>query len=581
MSAANIPNINTPNDYQSVRRSVGYFHLKDWSLVKAAGADALNFLQTQTTNDVLQLQVGKGQNSAIVDRKAKIVSTFSIHHFAEDSVLLLVENSQKPRLLQHLETYHFREDVTFEPEIPQNFLLALQGPKSPLTLKHCGWTGNLPEKPNDILQTELNGKPVFLINKSFTGEEGFVLIYGSESAPEISEKITGSASGAHAVSAISLETWETLRIEAGIPLFGKDMSEKFILPETGLEHSSVSYNKGCYIGQEVIARIKTYGSPAVALMGILLDGDVLPAPDSAILLNDKKIGTIKSSCRSLHLDKNIALAYLQKDYRSPGSCWEVEIDSQTLKLHVQLLPFYQPQTSKDHAQKLLDQALNYFKKEDDLETPIRLLREAIELDSKNARAYESLGVLLAKQEKFEEAIALMKRLAEIDPEEIMAHTNLSIYYMKLGRIEEAENEKAEATALQFEKLMMAGKAKKNMEKEEAQKKVDLVKKIDMFNQVLEIDPVDQVANFGLGSVYYELGEYSKALPPLQTLLREYKDYSAAYLILGKNLEKLEQHEEAANIYKEGINAASRKGDLMPLKEMQTRMNQISHSAKGP
>ncbi len=576
MSADNIP-----NDYQSVRQSAGYFYLKDWRLVKATGTDALNFLQTQTTNDVLQLQIGKGQNSAIVDRKAKIVATFSIHRFAENSVFLLVENTQKSRLLQHLETYHFREDVVFESELPQNSLLALQGPKSPLALKNRGWIANLPEKPNDILQAKLNGAPVFIVNKSFTGEEGFILVYGPESASEISEKIIESTNDAHPIAPISPDTWETLRIEAGVPLYGKDMSEKFILPETGLEHSSVSYNKGCYIGQEVIARIKTYGSPAVALMGAILDGDVRPAPDSAILLNQKKIGTIKSSCHSPHLGKTIALAYLQKDYRSPDSTWEVEIDAQTFKLLVQLLPFYQPQTSKDHAQKLLDEALNYFKKEDDLETPIRLLREAIELDPKNARAYESLGVLLAKQEKFDEAIALMKRLAEIDPEEIMAHTNLSIYYMKLGRIEDAENEKAEATALQFEKLMMAGKAKKNKAQEEAQQKVDLVKKIDMFNQVLEIDPVDQVANFGLGSVYYELGEYSKAVPPLQTLLREYKDYSAAYLILGKNLEKLEQYEEAANIYKEGVAAASRKGDLMPLKEMQTRMNQILHSTKGP
>ena len=69
---------------------------------------------------------------------------------------------------------------------------------------------------------------------------------------------------------------EILRVEAGIPVFGKDMDNKNILPETGLEHSSVSYNKGCYIGQEVIARIKTYGAPNFALMGLTFEGPVSP-----------------------------------------------------------------------------------------------------------------------------------------------------------------------------------------------------------------------------------------------------------------------------------------------------------------
>ena len=69
--------------------------------------------------------------------------------------------------------------------------------------------------------------------------------------------------------------------------FGKDISNKHILPETGLEHSSVSYNKGCYIGQEVIARIKTYGAPNFALMGLIIEGDTLPLADSEIKLESK------------------------------------------------------------------------------------------------------------------------------------------------------------------------------------------------------------------------------------------------------------------------------------------------------
>ena len=228
----------------------------------------------------------------------------------------------------------------------------------------------------------------------------------------------------------------------------------------------------------------------------------------------------------------------------------------------------------------MDRALKIYKDEEDLEEPISLLREAIALDPKHANAYEALGVFLSQQGKLDEAIALMKRLVEIDPTEIMAHSNLSIYYMKQGRIEEAELEKGEATAIEFERLVTQNLDKKKKEKRDEAEKKERERMVGMFEQVLEIDPVDQVANFGLGSIYLETEQYEKALPPLKLVIKENKDYSAAYLLLGKNLEKLSRNAEAIEIYREGIAAASKKGDLMPLKDMQSRLNQLLHSSDG-
>ena len=132
----------------------------------------------------------------------------------------------------------------------------------------------------------------------------------------------------------------------------------------------------------------------------------------------------------------------------------------------------------------------------------------------------------------------MKRLTEINPKEIMARTNLSVYYMKLGRIEDAENEKAEATALQFEQVIEKNMAKKLKKKEAELKKKEMEDRVGMFKKVLEIDPKDQVANFGLGSIYLETGRYQEGLEPLKTVIKAYQDYSAAYLLLGKTWEKL-------------------------------------------
>ena len=556
-------------EVEQVRNHCGYFLLKDWCVISAKGKETFSFLQSQTTNDVLQIQIGQGQNSAVTDRQARLIANFSIHRVGEDEAFILIETSLKEILLNHLESYHFREEVEFSTLDGQ--LMAIQGPKSSLILEKVFNQKNLLEKPNDILKLTLGKHQVNLIIKSLTGEEGQILCFPNELECELTQLILKNDPPPIRVHEAAREV---LRIEAGIPIYNKDMDKKNILPETGLEHTSVSYNKGCYTGQEVIARIKTYGAPNFALMGLTVEGVITPPYNGTLKLENKKIGTIKSSIRSVMLDQVITLAYIHKEHRSPDIEMEATIDEKPFKVKTCLLPFYQAQTRKDHSNKLLHQALQIYKKKDGLDQPISLLRESIELDPKNADAYEALGVFLSKQDKLDEAISLMKRLVEINPQEIMAHTNLSVYYMKQGRIEDAENEKAEATALQFEKAIETNMAKKLKKKEQEQKKKEMEERVGMFKQVLEIDPQDQVANFGLGSIYLETGRYEEGLQPLKTVIEAYRDYSAAYLLLGKTWEKLSNKEKAIETYKQGIAVASKKGDLMPLKDMQNRMNQL-------
>ena len=567
--------LSSQENHRYLREKVGYFFLDHLCLISAEGSDLFSYLQTQTTNDVNELKPGQGQNNAIVDRKARVISTFSLHRTGEESAVILVETQQKENLLNHLNSFLFREDVTLTSS--SHFVLALQGPKSQEIIKSFTRSNDsIPEKPNDICKFTFEELPALAIAKSLTGEEGCVLVFQTESEATITNKLL-EIEQQNVLIQVDPHAQEVFRIESGIPIYGKDISDKNILPETGLEHSSVSYNKGCYIGQEVIARIKTYGAPNFALMGLIIEGDSLPLPDSEIKLNSKKLGVIKSSIFSYSLQKNISLAYIQKDHRSPDIDLDVTINNKPYKIRTCLLPFYQPQTRKDRSKVLQDEALKLYQNQDDLNQPVTLLREAIELDPKNATAYEALGVFLSKQNKLDEAIALMKRLVEINPEEIMAHSNLSVYYMQQGRIEDAEQEKGEATALQFEKAIAENMAKKTTENKVKQDLAEREQKISMFKQVLEIDPVDQVANFGLGSVYHDLKRYEEALPPLQTVVKEYKDYSAAYVLLGKTMEKLSRQDEAIQTYREGIAIASKKGDLMPLKEMQQKLNQLLHS----
>ena len=560
-------------EHRQAREGCVYFPLEDFCLLEATGNDTFSFLQNQTTNDVLHLKNGAGVNNALVDRKARLLGNFSLHKTSESSAMILIETHQRDALIQQLKEYHFREDIAWNAEVPFGTLVALQGPKSPVVLERLTGTGAGLHSTNDIFTVNIGEMEILVVCKSLTGEEGYLLACDASHKENLIAALQ-QAGEPVGIAPIGGETREVLRIEAGIPIYGRDMDKTHILPETGLEHSSVSYHKGCYIGQEVIARIKTYGSPAFALMGIVLDGASLPAMDATIKLNTKKIGVIKSSAYSPSLGKVIALAYLQKDFRSPGQTYEVTLNDEPATITTCLLPFYQTAGKTERAKRLHQDALALFKNEENLDRPIALLREALALDPKYAAGYEALGVMLSKQNQLDEAIALMKRLTEIDPQEIMAHTNLSIYYMQQGRIEDAELEKAEATAIQFEKLVEENQAKKAREKQASHDQEERERQVEMFHKVLAIDPVDQVANFGLGSIYLDTGKYEEALKPLQTVVEHYRDHSAAYLVLGKTLEQLARKEEAAEVYKKGIETASRKGDLMPLKDMQNRLNQI-------
>ena len=191
-----------------------------------------------------------------------------------------------------------------------------------------------------------------------------------------------------------------------------------------------------------------------------------------------------------------------------------------------------------------------------------------------ADAYESIGVILGRQEKYEEAISLMDKLMEVDDSSVMAHTNKSLYLMKLGRIEEAEEEKAQATVKSFSHFGKEASQKKAYEEARENELKELEKKESMFKQVLEIDSEDTLAHYGLADVYFKRENYPDSISHLNKVLSNDDKYSVAYLLLGKALIKNKEDLRAKEILTQGIEVASNNGDLMPASEMQSLLNEL-------
>ena len=156
----------------------------------------------------------------------------------------------------------------------------------------------------------------------------------------------------------------------------------------------------------------------------------------------------------------------------------------------------------------------------------------------------------------------------------MAHTNMSLYYMKIGEIEKAEDQKAQATIKQFEVLGDEADRKRRLEEEEKKKKEEIEKREGMYRQVLEIDPEDTLANYGLGEIELEKGLYQESIAHLKKAIEHKKNYSVAWLALGKAYMKSGEKALALETFREGIKVAGKNGDLMPANEMQRLLGEL-------
>jgi len=574
----------TIDQVRTVRESAGVWTRDGGTLIHFEGKDAASWLQTQTSNDVLKLASGQGHANAILDRKGKLQAHFTLHRW-EDEIWMLVERGQAPVLLEQLDAHLFIEDVRMHDSGDDLRHVAIQGPRAMAFLASLLDTAAgiasdlLPSRPYGCHPLELIGHQVLVFRLSISGEDGVVVVAQLDDFEALVAELTARIE-AFGGCRVDPEAQEILRIEAGIPQFGVDMDSSNRIPETTLERDAVSYDKGCYLGQEVVAKLRAYSSVRQALVGLVFDGvlEASPPRDSAILVDERNVGIVKSGAFSPTLGAAIALAYLDRDHRTPGERLEltVEPDGRPWPATVVVLPFHAPPSTEERAESLYNQALEHFERdaEDEDTTAIDLLKEAVLLHPTFEDAYEVLGVILNRHHRVDEAIHYMKILEQLNPNSVMVHTNLSVFYVAKGMIEEAEEEKAKAAVLQMKAARGSKEAEQLAAEERARIRQEAMDRIRMFEEVIEIDPEDSLATFGMGMAYMQLGEHAKALPFLERATSTQKDYSVAFLNLGKCHEFLGKHEDAAKAYRSGIQAAGRKGDLMPLREMERRLRAI-------
>jgi len=184
------------------------------------------------------------------------------------------------------------------------------------------------------------GEMYLVNNRRFGGSAGFDLFVPINSLHAVADKLIAAVKEVGGC-ACGWTAFETARVEAGVPRFGADMDETNIPLECGIEARAISYNKGCYIGQEVINRIHSIGHVNRQLCGLRLADDLktLPAWGEKLLKDDKEVGYITSVVFSPTLEANIALGYVRREMGESGSKLELSVESVKTNATVVRLPF--------------------------------------------------------------------------------------------------------------------------------------------------------------------------------------------------------------------------------------------------
>lgn len=510
------------SNFSSIRYHSSQLELIDWDLIEVTGVDREAFFQGQVTNDLAALAIGEGQVTARLNRTGKVQSFFTIAKLSEKLLILC------PKILTHAILDDFNKFIIM-----------------------------------DDVEMKLIESPVFGHLNYFLKPEQDQLFhfnfYGIETA--INTKPFND------VLETDQKELEDVRVLNGHPIWKKDVDDSHFINDSILNEIAISYKKGCFLGQETVAKIENNRGPAYYPLLLKLEGIEMSIPMADFFIEDKKVGKINYQ-KGPYVQVN-----LFRDFRIEGKKLEILVGETLYKTTVHYLPFYKNQKRIDIANELYHIGVDEFQKAE-IDSAMNFMKKAIEFDPQHVDAFESIGVILGRKEQYAEAIEWMDKLLKVKSNSVMAHTNKSLFLMKMGKIEEAEAEKALATVKSFSMYGEEAKIKKALEEEKKKKDEDILRREKMFLEVLEIDEEDTVALFGMGDIAFYRENFKEAVENLEKVVKFDEKYSAAYLLLGKSLEAMGSLERAMQVYKKGIDVASKRGDMMPANDMQSRLNQL-------
>lgn len=308
-----------PAEYRAARTAAVAFDQTDRGCLELRGADASTFLHRLTANDVRKLRAGQGSRNLLLSGKGKVLFDFDLS-VESDRLLLSTPPGQAAALLTALDTYHFAEKVAFSEVSNVHAPIALCGPLAREIVERLIGVPP-PERDHECVIATFAATPVRICALPIAGSAGLRLDGGPELAPRL-----WTALGEAGVTPAGRIAYDALRVEAGWAEPGVDIDENVYPQEARLERG-FSLDKGCYIGQEVVAKIDTYGGLNKRLVALSIDHDDPLARGERLWRDDggewRDLGVCTSWAYSFVLDTGLALAYVKRRHQAVGTKFRI------------------------------------------------------------------------------------------------------------------------------------------------------------------------------------------------------------------------------------------------------------------
>ncbi|MSQ41177.1 MAG: aminomethyl transferase family protein [Dehalococcoidia bacterium] len=307
------------DEYRAAKEGVALWDASANGRLRLQGKDALDLLHRLSSNDLLPLQPGQMAYTVLTNNKGRVLDHLKVYRL-EDHLLVVTSPGNAPKVAEWIDLYTFLEESTVTDVTAEMAVFQVVGPKARALLEAL--TGQALEDRR-VVSAFLDGKAALIARDDWLGVPGYEVVAIANDAPALWQWLLerGQPWG---MQPLGREVFEALRIEAGVPLYGAELSEQVNPLEAGLR-PSISFTKGCYIGQEVVLRLDTYRKLQRHLVRLEMEGEDVPPLGEKLLVDGKTVGTLTSAAQVPGESRIVALALLRTAHDKAGQ--QVQIAS--------------------------------------------------------------------------------------------------------------------------------------------------------------------------------------------------------------------------------------------------------------
>jgi folate-binding protein YgfZ len=324
--------------YVAATRSVGFADRGDRVRIEVSGPDRAKLLHNLSTNEIKRLAPGRGTETFLTNGQGRTLALLLVHAEPE-RLLVRSDPDTADAILAHLAKFGLFEEAGSLDVSSETAEWHLVGPRAEEVARSL----RLPIPATDlgIEAGSIEGRAVTVVREDPTGRPGLTLQASKGDAPYVASTMSAAARACGG-AVITPGAFESLRIEAGTPVFGRDVTPANLPQEVGRDARAISFVKGCYLGQETVARLDAMGHVNKILFSAVADSDRIPPPGATLQADGKDVGVVTSSADSPGWSRGVVLGYAKVAHAGPGSKLVATWDEGTVGLTIHARPMLPP-----------------------------------------------------------------------------------------------------------------------------------------------------------------------------------------------------------------------------------------------